>query len=477
MIGFDMHGVLSLNPGTAQRDRYVDELIEAGSSVSIPELCRRSVPGELYRVRDRGGIGVVAVQDNALAEHQLDALSRFRFAQYLAAGFIDRDVAFRERFKHDALTDIGVRRGSADTVHFIALASDSGLLLASVSLLGLPHAEPGVRMRSRERCRFPVEEHFGRGVFDRLALVPDTPVDRVREFGRLVKNPRAGSVSVGPRAIIELCVAAYRVLTDRLAMAVDVCIGEFESSGIRRSLEFLHIPMVVLAGGLPVFPPGHLLNPALDGRDRYPFAFLISDGGGMRARVDAIEAALARPDRQGIAKLAALRLISYDTASTLVPPDGVPALSNTPLPQRSLSLPERRRARRAGGRLRRFSAFAGLSDTECTTLRMFATEADVEAGQIILERGQVADELVFISTGRAELRTDGRLSEASVGPGDCIGAAGVLAGFTARGDMVARTPMRVLRLPTNICLPLLRELPEVEHELQRLALTDIGLRA
>lgn len=470
-IGFDMHEVLPENAGSGPRDRYVDELIQAGSSVSLPELCGRSLPEALYRVQDRCGLGVVAVPDGALGERQLDALSRFRFAQYLAAGFIDSDVAFSERLDRDALTDTAVRR-SADTVHFIVFASDNGHLLASMCLLGLAQAEAGLRVRIRDRPLFPVEEHFGWGVFNRLALVPDTPVDRVREFGRLVKNPRYGAV--GPRAVIELCMAAARVLVGPLAMAVDVCIGEFETNGVRRNLEFLHLPMVVLDGGLPVFAPGHLLNPALEGRDRYPFAFLVSDGVSMGQRLDAIEAALAKPDREGLAELAALKRIPYHTPSTLVPPDGIPALSNTPLPQRSLSLPARRQARALGSQLRHFPAFARLSDTECTTLRTFAAQEDVEPGRTILGRGQVADRLVLIDTGHADVRVPGRPPEPVAGPGDCIGAAGVLAGAAAPGDVVARTTMRVLVLPADVCLPLLRELPDVELELQRLALTDLA---
>jgi len=66
----------------------------------------------------------------------------------------------------------------------------------------------------------------------------------------------------------------------------------------------------------------------------------------------------------------------------------------------------------------------------------------------------------------------GRPSETIAGPGDCIGAAGVLAGVIARGDVTALTRMRLLRFPADICLPLLRELPDVELSLHRLALRD-----
>jgi len=59
---------------SVQRDRYVDRLIEFGSSVSLPELCGRSLPDAMYRVNDRGGLGVVAVPDRALDDRQRGAL-------------------------------------------------------------------------------------------------------------------------------------------------------------------------------------------------------------------------------------------------------------------------------------------------------------------------------------------------------------------------------------------------------------------
>ena len=455
-----------------QRDRYVDHLIEAGSSVLLPDLCARSVPDAMYHIEDRAGLGVVAVPEHALCDRHRDALSRFRFAQYLAAGFIDQDVTFRQRLDHDVLVDAATP-ANGDTLHFIVFASGSGHLLASMCLLALPQTAPEVRVGSCDRALFPVEEHFGWGAFNRLALVPDTPINRVREFGRLVKNPRHASMSVGPRAVIELCMAASRLLLSELATTVDVCLGEFETNGVRRNLEFFHTPMVVLDGGLPVFPHEHPLNAALEGRDRYPFAFLVSDLTSMQSRLDAIEAALAKPDPDGVRDLAELKRIPYETPSALVPPQGIPALANTPLPQRSIALPARRQARELGRRLRRVPAFAGLSDTECTTLRRLGEEKIVAPGQTVLARHQVADALIVVEEGRAELRLPDRPPRTIAGPGECIGTAGVLAGAQSPGDIVARTSLHVLRLPAATCAPVLRELPDVERKLQSLALTDL----
>ena len=60
-----------------------------------------------------------------------------------------------------------------------------------------------------------------------------------------------------------------------------------------------------------------------------------------------------------------------------------------------------------------------------------------------------------------------------IGPGGCLGAGGVLAGVPAPAGVVARTPMRTLRLPAEVYRSLLRELPEVELELRRLARPEL----
>ena len=134
-----------------------------------------------------------------------------------------------------------------------------------------------------------------------------------------------------------------------------------------------------------------------------------------------------------------------------------------------MSTEQRRRARELGARLADFRAFSGLSDSERTTLRTFATERQVERGATIVGRGEVPRELVLIEAGRAEIRAGGRRSPVVIGPGACLGAGGVLAGVAAPASVIAKTPMRTLRLPTDVYESFLRELPEVELELQRLA--------
>ena len=448
-------------------DRYAERLIEAGSAIALPQLRATCLPHALYHVRDRGGLGAVAIPETALDEHQLGALARFRFAQYMASGYVDQDVAFRERLDRCPLATYT----SPHTVHFVVFAAATGELLASMCMVGPPPAAAGVRVATRNRPLLPVEEQFGWGPFNRLKHVPDTPIARLREYGRLAKNLR--HPDAGPRAVIELILAPMRLGIGPWVTAFDVVVGQLEPSRVKRNLEFFHIPLVVLRGGLPCFAPGHPLNPGLERRDRYPFAFSVADLAGTASRLDAIEAALAQPDSQALSALLALKRIRSETQSSLLPASGLPALGDTPLAQRAMSIGERRRTRQLGARLANFRAFTGLSDTERTTLGTFAKARHVEAGATIIGRGEVARELVLIESGRAETSAGGRRSSTVIGPGGCVGAGGVLAGVPAPAGVVARTPMRTLRLPAEVYRSLLRELPEVELELRRLARPEL----
>src|SRR4051812_18976401 len=215
------------------RDRYVEALIERGSAIALPGLRARSLPDALYRVRDRAGLGAVAIPESALDEQQLDALARFRFAHYMASGYVDKDAAFRDRLDQCPLAAYA----SPDTIYFIAFAAATGELLASMCMVGPPPADADIRVAARNRPLLPVEELCGWGPFNRLQRVPETPLARVRDFGRLVKNRRRGS---GPRSVIELMLATHRLMLGEWAAAFDVCVGQVEPTRVQRTLEFFH---------------------------------------------------------------------------------------------------------------------------------------------------------------------------------------------------------------------------------------------
>lgn len=451
-------------------DRYAAGLITAACAATLPELVVASWPDALYRVRDRGGVGVIALAAGALDDRQLATLRRFRFAQYLEAGFVDAAIAHEHGLDEDR-----VAAEDAETIHFVAVSSQDGRLLGSMTLHAPARAPAETRLRAYERPLLPVETYFGWGVFNRLALLPDLPLERVREFGRFVKNRRLGPLKpLGIRAAVELCLAATHTLMGSLALRVEAFVGQFEDDGARRNLEFFHTPMVVLRGGLALPPPREeAFQAGFEGHDRHPFAVLVSDLASMVERVAAIEAALAQPDGRGLLALHALAQVPSRATSSLVPLRGVPALADTALPQRELTLPDRRCARSLGDRLRAFSPFASLSDTEATTLAARLARGHVRAGQPIVTRGRPSAGLVLVEEGRAEVRGASGLVTRTLGPGDCCGAASLLTGTDAAAHVVARCPMTVLRLERDTYVELVCDLPDVELALHRVALAEL----
>jgi hypothetical protein len=446
--------------------RYLEQLVEMGSAIALPELTRGRWPGALYRVPDRNGVAVIALPGAALAEEQERALLRFRFAQYLAAGFVDPGLAYRERMRQEPLSE-----PEPETVNCVAVSCRDGRVLAYLALRAPRAAAPGTTLRTRERPLLPLEEHFGWGALNRLRLLPDVPLDRVRELGRFVKNHRPGDhAELLTRAVLEVCVAGFHVLTGPLRTSVDAFVGEFEDLVARRHLEFLQAPFVMLRGGLPAFAAEHFLAPALDGRARYPFAGWLSDLTATTGRLSAIEAALSIPGDAGLIALAALREDAGAVrSSSLEPPGGVPDLANTALPQRDTRLEERLRARERGRGLLRFPALAGLSETEATTLHTLLDEVTVRSGARVVARGSRSDAIYLIDAGRAEVRGAGRTGR--LGPGDLFGEIGLLTGRPRSADVVARSTLRLLRLGRDTFERYLESLPDVAGQLRRLALS------
>jgi CRP-like cAMP-binding protein len=446
--------------------RYGRQVVEAGSAIALPELTRTCCPAALYRVRDRHGVGVIALPGGALTEGHERALLQFRFAQYLAAGFVDPELAHRRRMRTEPLSE-----PEPDTISCVAFSYRDGRVLAHLALRAPASAPPGTTLRTRERPLLPFEEHFGWGALNRLQLLPDVPLDRIRELGRFVKNHRPGAhAELVTRAVLEVCVAGFHVLTGPLRTSVDAFVGEFEDVVARRHLEFLHTPFVMLRGGLPAFAAEHFLAPALDGRARYPFAGWLSDLTGVAERLRAIEAALAIPGDAGLVALARLRAdAGTGRPSSLEPPGGVPALANTALPQRKISLEERLRARARGHWLRAYHGLAGLSETEATTLHTLLEEVTVPSGARAVTRGGCSDAMYLIGHGQAEVR--GWAGAQALGPGELFGEIGLLTGRPRSADVVARTPLRLLRLGRETFSRYLASLPDVADELRRLALS------
>ena len=96
-------------------------------------------------------------------------------------------------------------------------------------------------------------------------------------------------------------------------------------------------------------------------------------------------------------------------------------------------------------RLTAIPIFAELSAEEARRLATFATETSAAQGQILMKEGDYSVELIAIEEGTADVLRGGE-KIASLHTGDLIGEMGLLERKPRNADVIASSPMRLLRL-------------------------------
>jgi CRP/FNR family cyclic AMP-dependent transcriptional regulator len=96
-------------------------------------------------------------------------------------------------------------------------------------------------------------------------------------------------------------------------------------------------------------------------------------------------------------------------------------------------------------RLKAIPIFSNLSDEEANRLAVFATETSVANGQILMKQGDYSTELIGIEEGTADVIRDGK-KIASLKEGDLIGEMGLLEREPRNADVIATSPMVVMKL-------------------------------
>ncbi len=96
-------------------------------------------------------------------------------------------------------------------------------------------------------------------------------------------------------------------------------------------------------------------------------------------------------------------------------------------------------------RLTAIPLFSHLSAEEAKRLAAFATETSVADGQILMKEGDYSTELIAIEEGSADVIQGGK-KIASLGKGDLIGEMGLLSREPRNADVIATSPMMVLKL-------------------------------
>ena len=96
-------------------------------------------------------------------------------------------------------------------------------------------------------------------------------------------------------------------------------------------------------------------------------------------------------------------------------------------------------------RLTAITIFSHLSAEEAKRLAAFATETSVPEGQILMKEGDYSVELIAIEEGTADVLQNGK-KVAALGPGDLIGEMGLLEHRPRNADVIASSPMRLIKL-------------------------------
>jgi CRP-like cAMP-binding protein len=96
-------------------------------------------------------------------------------------------------------------------------------------------------------------------------------------------------------------------------------------------------------------------------------------------------------------------------------------------------------------RLTAIPLFSDLSPEEAKRLSAFATETSAADGQILMKQGDYSTELIAIEEGTADvLKDDEKI--ASLKQGDLIGEMGLLEREPRNADVIATSPMRLVKL-------------------------------
>jgi CRP-like cAMP-binding protein len=96
-------------------------------------------------------------------------------------------------------------------------------------------------------------------------------------------------------------------------------------------------------------------------------------------------------------------------------------------------------------RLTAIPLFSELSADEAKRLAAFATETSAAEGQILMKEGDYSTELIAIEEGTADVLRGGQ-KIASLKEGDLIGEMGLLSREPRNADVIATSPMRLLKL-------------------------------
>ena len=459
-------------PASADDDQvaaYVHSVVEAASAIRLPELFAAPQPNALYFLPNRHGVAVTALRSTDLSEEQLIQLLQYRLAQYLSIQYVEPRIVYTEQLWHEPRSFV-----SADDVHVIAADATTGELLCYLVIESVGDVPPEATLRERDRPLIALERDHGWGIYNHLRVLPDLPLGRVREIGRFAKNQRLPLRDERViRAPIEILVAVAHMLSGSSRGEVDAVVGGAEEDVVLDKLAFFQLPLVTIHSTVALPQADAYLYPMFLHHNHYTFAFLVADVQRTAARVAAVERALTQLGKQALPELLRLKREARTPRSTLEPQGGLPRLDAVGLPERRAEMAVRAQLRAVGEWLRACDLFRGLSDGEATVLGTLLERVEVAADTAILTQGKRGDGVYLIQSGFADVRIRSRCGStvcaATLGPGSYAGEIGLVTHDSATADVVARTPMTLLRLSREVYTLYLSQLDDVRLRFEHAA--------
>lgn len=448
---------------------YAQKLIDIADRDRMPELFEPN-SNAYYQIHDRNGVSVTVLPTTALDEDHIIRLLKYRLAQYLPINFVDAQRVYRERIEHEPRSHV-----LPQDIHVIAGSAATGQILCYLVIKSLPDAPAGTTLETRERPLFPAEKTHGWGVYNRLRLLPDIPVHKIREIGRFVKNQQLSALDeLGVRGPIEVGVAAFRTLVGPLRADIDAIVGDLEEGIAAQNLKYFHVPMVLIHGTIPYEGEDDYLFPRYQFCNVFPFAVAVSDVSlAMKTRLNQIEDALNQTGKQAMRALLALKKDLQIPKSSLEPAAGMTNLNVSAVPQKELKMQQRRELLDLGNKLRKTELFSGLSVAEASILRNCMETVSVAPGEHIVKQGDFGDDLFLIEEGEAEVRIADPSGKERVmrtmGPGEYFGEIGLLTGGIRTANVIAKSRMQLMRLDNEHYGKYLEQVPDVDRHLHRMA--------
>lgn len=455
---------------TPETDAYCTMLMQRAAEVRLPALFQEQRVGIVWRTPERRGVTTIAVRRSSLSDEELLSILRYRLGQYVhpSIGIIDPRMVTEARMEHEPLEN-----ESRCDIHFLSGIEETGEILCYAILRALPCHELGLTLRDRDRPLLPVEKVNGWGVFNRLEVLPDLPLHTVFELGRYIKNHCRPSDDPATRAPTETALAVFRSIAGPLYGEVLGFVGDLEERIAKRTLDFFHIPTVLIRGVVPFSPEASYFFPRNQYCTVYPFAVLADDLKSSLPRFEAIEAALTLPGAGGLKALFALKKSSASLHSSLEPEGGLAPLTSTELPDQGGEMRSRELLLDIAADLRQFDAFTELSDSEMRLLGGFMGRCFFNPGDVVVRMGEREGDLYLIDQGTAAVwKRDHDGEPAFVNTlkrGDYFGEIALLHGGVRTADVIARTHMRLFRLKKEAFERFLAELDEVRESISKTA--------